>query len=80
MADVAAEVVINEIPMSLIINRDKTGLSIVPSRDCTMEKEGAKTVSIAHGDSKRQLTAVLAITATGEYLCTSTVALPREET
>ena len=68
LADVAAEVLINEIPESLIINWDQTGLSIVPSGDWTMEKEGAKTVPIVHSDGKRQLTAVLAITAAGEYL------------
>jgi len=33
-----------------------------------MEKEGAKTVPIAHNDDKRQLTAVLAVTAAGGYL------------
>ena len=33
-----------------------------------MEKEGASRVSIAHADDKRQLTAVLAVTAAGEYL------------
>ena len=33
-----------------------------------MEKEGASRVSIANADDKRQLTAVLAVTAAGEYL------------
>ena len=32
------------------------------------KKEGARTVPIAHNDDKRQLTAVLAITAAGDYL------------
>ena len=68
LADVAAAVLINDIPESLIINWDQTGLSIVPTGGWTMEKEGARTVSIAHSDDKRQLTAVLAITAAGEYL------------
>ena len=68
LADVAAEVVIKKIPESLIINWDQTGLSIVPTGDWTMEKEGAQTVPIAHSDDKRQLTAVLAITAAGDYL------------
>lgn len=68
LADVAAEILFNDIPESLIINWDQTGLSIVPTGDWTMEKEGAKIVSIAHSDDKRQLTAVLAITASGEYL------------
>ena len=68
LADVAAEVIINDIPESLIINWDQTGLSIVPSGDWTMEKEGTNIVPIAHSDDKRQLTAVLAITAAGDYL------------
>ena len=33
-----------------------------------MEKEGLKIVSIANADDKRQLTTVLAVTATGEYV------------
>ena len=68
LADVAAEVIINDIPESLIINWDQTGLSIVPSGDWTTEKEGTNIVPIAHSDDKRQLTAVLAITAAGDYL------------
>ena len=67
LADVAAEVLINDIPENLII---KTGLSIILTGGWTMEKEGAKIVSIAHSDDKRQLTAVLAITAAGDYLPT----------
>ena len=68
LADVAAEVLINDIPESLILNWDQTGLSIVPTGDWTMEKEGAKIVPIAHNDDKRQLTAVLAVTGAGDYL------------
>ena len=67
LADVAAEVLFNDIPESLIINWDQTDLSIVPIEDWTMEK-GAKIVPIAHSDDKRQLTAVLAITAADENL------------
>jgi len=33
-----------------------------------MEKEGAQTVPTAHSNDKRQLTAVLAVTAAGDYL------------
>ena len=68
LADVAAEVVMNEIPMNLIINWDQTALSIIPTGEWTMEKQGAKVVPIANADDKRQLTAVLAVTAGGEYL------------
>ena len=68
LADIAAEVVMKDIPKDLIINWDQTGLSIIPTGDWTMEKEGAKVVSIANADDKRQVTAVLAVTANGEYL------------
>ena len=68
LADVAAEVLLKDIPELLIINWDQTGWSIVPTGDWTMEKEGALIVLIAHSDYKRQLTAVLAIIASGDYL------------
>ena len=68
LADVAAEVVMNEIPWDLTINWDQTALSIIPTGDWTMEKQGAKVIPIANVDDKRQLTAVLAATPGGEYL------------
>ena len=68
LAELTAEVVMNEIPKELIVNWDQTGVSIIPTGDWTMEKEGASIVSIANADDKRQLTAVLAVTAAGEYL------------
>ena len=68
LADIAAEVVMKDIPREMIFNWDKTGLSIIPTGSWTMEREGAKVVSIAHADDKRQITAVLAVTATREYL------------
>ena len=58
----------NEVPKELIINWDQTGLSIVPTSDWTMEKWGTKVVPIANTDDKQALTAVLAVTASGEYL------------
>ena len=68
LADVAAEVLFNNIPESLIINWDQTALSIVLTGDWIMEKEGAKIVPVAYGDDKKQSTAVLTIAAAGEYL------------
>ena len=57
------------IPNHLIINYDETGQDIVPQSDYTWEVEGAKEVKIAHGDDKRQITAViLAANAAGELL------------
>jgi len=43
-------------------------VSIIPTGDWTMEKERASGVSIANADDKKQLIAVLAVTAAGEYL------------
>ena len=68
LADIAAEMVMKDIPREMIFNWDQIGLSIIPTGSWTMEREGAKVVSIAHVDDKRQITAVLAVTATGEYL------------
>ena len=68
LTDLVAKVVMNEIPKELIVNWDQTGVSIIPTGNWTMEKEGASRVSIAHADDQRQLTAVLAVTAAGEYL------------
>ena len=48
----------------MIFNWNQTGLSIIPTGSWTMEREGAKVVSIAHADDKRQITVVLAVTAT----------------
>ena len=67
LADLAAEVVMNEIPWDLIINWDQTALSVIPTGDWTMERRGAKVIPIANADDKRQLTAVLAATAGGDY-------------
>ena len=68
LADLAVEVVMNEIPWDVIINWDQTALSIIPTGDWTTERRGAKVIPIANADDKRQLTAVLTATAGGDYL------------
>ena len=55
----------NEIPHELIINQ--TGFHYVPVGSWTMDKEGAKRVEIAGVDDKRQITAVLAGSLSGDY-------------
>ena len=40
LADVTAEVVINEIPDELIFNWDQTALSIIPTGEWTMHQAG----------------------------------------
>lgn len=58
----------DEIPADLVINFDQTGLNIVPASEWTMEARGAKRVEVVGKDDKRQLTAVLAGTLTGDFL------------
>ena len=56
-----------DVPKELVF-KDQTGLSIIPTGNWTMHKAGAKIVPIAHADDKRQITAVLAANAKGDYL------------
>ena len=58
----------NEIPLELIFNWDQTALHLVPTGQWTMNKSGEKVVAISNSDHKRQITAVLAATMSGEYL------------
>ena len=57
-----------EIPPELVINWDQMGIKIVPVSSWTMEKKGAKRVEIACVEDKRQITAVFAATAVGDFL------------
>ena len=68
LADIAAEVIMNDIHPDLIINWDQTGLKFVPTGDWTMNLSGDKVVSIVGSDDKREITAVLAVTITGRCL------------
>ena len=51
-----------EIPVSLVINWDQTGIQYVPVSSWTMEIAGLKQVEIAGADDNRQIT-LLATTA-----------------
>ena len=68
LADIAAEVIISEIPHDLVINWDPTGINIIPTGDWTMHMSGEKIVPIAACDDKQEITAVLAATVTGKSL------------
>ena len=57
-----------EIPQSLIINWDHTGINYVPVSNWTMAPEGSKRVEVAGHNDKRQITAVFAATMSGEFL------------
>ena len=58
----------DEIPADLVINFDQTALHFVPVSEWTMEAEGTKRVEVVGKDDKRQLTAVLGGSMTGEFL------------
>ena len=68
LADIATEMILNDIPADLVINWDQTGLRIVPTGEWTMNLSGDKIVPVVGGDDKQEITAVLAATATGKYL------------
>ncbi len=68
LSDIKAEVVMNDIPRELMFNWDQTGVKLVPTGEWTIHQAKAKIIPIANSDDKRQITAVLAATLTGEYL------------
>lgn len=68
LADIKAEVLMNDIRDELIINWDQTPLHILPTGDWTMHQAGEKIIPIANIDDKWQITAVLAVSLTGTYL------------
>ena len=52
----------------LIFNWDQTAIQLVPTGEWTINRAKEKVILIANSDDKRQITAVLAATMTGEYL------------
>ena len=68
LADVQAEVVMNEIPADLIFNWDQTALSLITTSQWTMHQAVEKIITVKNSDEKRQVTAVLAASLIGEFL------------
>ena len=68
LSDITAIVQLEEVPLSLVINWDHTGLKYVPVSSWTMAKEGSKKVPIAGLDDKWQITAVFGVTMEGHFL------------
>ena len=68
LADIKAEVVMNEIPHELVFNWNQTAIQLVPTGPWTMHHAKEKVIPIASSDDKRQITAVLVATLTGENL------------
>ena len=59
---------LREIPDSLIINLDQTGIKLLPNGDWTMASEGSKRVEVAGLGDKRQITATFAASLDGTFL------------
>jgi len=57
-----------EIPDSLVLNWDQTGIHYVLVSYWTMAEEDSKRVEIVGAEDKRQITAVLCATKSGHYL------------
>ena len=65
---IANMVQLYQIPDSLIINLDQTGLKLVPAGEWTMAAEGSKRVEVIGLSDKRQITATFAATLNGDFL------------
>ena len=59
---------LEDIPKDLVINWDQTAVKFGPFSNWTQEVKGTKQVEIAGTDNKRQITATLTVTASGEML------------
>ena len=68
LLDIENIVQMDEVPPELIVNWDHTGINYIPVSSWTMEKVGAKRVDIIGKDDKRQLTAVLGCSLSGDFL------------
>lgn len=68
LCDIWSIVKMEDIPDSLILNWDQTGVKIVPTSSWTMEKTGTKRVESAAADDKRQITGVFVGSLAGDFL------------
>ena len=73
LLDVNSVVLMDEIPHSLIIDWDQTGVHYVPVSDWTMEVRESKRIEITGIDDKRQLTAVFGCSLAGDFLPTQLI-------
>ena len=56
------------IPKCLVVNFDQTGICLVPVSNRTFAQKGSRQVSLRFKGDKRQITALLAGTAAGDFL------------
>ena len=66
--DIETAAKLKDIPPELVVNWDQTAVKYVPVSSWTQEKKGAKCVEIVGTDDKRQITATVAGTMSGEFL------------
>ena len=58
----------NNVPRQLVFNWDQTAVHYVPTGQWTMHYYMEKIIPSANSDDKHQITVVLAVTLTGEFL------------
>ena len=68
LKQLARMVKLRDIPDSLIINLDQTGVKLVPTGDWTMAAEGSRRVEVIGLSDKRQITATFAACLDGTFL------------
>jgi hypothetical protein len=68
LARISTTIEQHRIPKELCVNVDETGANYIPVAGWTVEEEGAAQVPIAAFEDKRQMTVVLAVSATGSVL------------
>ena len=57
-----------QIPDKLVMNWDQSDIQLMPSSNWTMEEQGSRRVAIEGLNDKRQITATLTVTLSGEML------------
>ena len=65
---IAAHMEMHSVHPSLVINLDQTGVKLVPSSTWTYEKCNSSSVAVVGAEDKRQITACIASSLTGELL------------
>lgn len=68
MDEIVGVVTMEDIPPELILDWDQTGINVVPASQWTMDRQGVRRVEIAGSNDKRQITAVLCGSHTGDFL------------
>ena len=68
LEEIRVKVANGNIPDSFIFNWDQTALRLVPSSDWTMETSGSRRISIAGTEDKKEITALITVSATGSVL------------